>query len=69
MLELTLDRWDAMSDVERERTARQVLSGLPTGFRYEGIRACSLGAQGHRIAEFSFEAAAFMSGGAPEPAR
>ena len=52
MHDLTLDRWQGLSDTDRVATAKKLLAQLPVGFSFGGVHARTLGASTHQVAEF-----------------
>ena len=56
-MEISLDRWKALSTAQREESARQIASHLPTGFAFDSIE-CFSPATGD-VAFFTFGTARF----------
>src|SRR5258708_6010574 len=57
--DLSLERWDRLTLAERSAAASRLASGLPSGFRFEGLRRYSLGESAREVAHFSFEGSLF----------
>jgi hypothetical protein len=57
--DLSLERWDRLTSAERSATANRLAHGLPSGFRFEGLRGYALGESGREVACFSFGGSLF----------
>lgn len=65
-MDLSLERWDGISEAEQTRMARQVAGQLPAGFAFLEVRRFRLGEQQHTIALYQRGTATFalIPGGA-----
>ncbi|APR75914.1 Hypothetical protein A7982_01261 [Minicystis rosea] len=51
--DLTLARWDALTDAARDSIARALQPSLPAGFRFEGLERHACGDVAHTVAFFT----------------
>src|SRR3954463_7793059 len=51
-MDLSLERWEAVSPNEREGIARRLARELPTGFKFDCIRHYEMGARQNDVAQF-----------------
>jgi hypothetical protein len=58
-MNLTLEHWTRLSVEQRLTVARQLLMQLPSGFAFDSIRRCSLGASAQDVALFRLGGAMF----------
>ena len=58
-MEITIDRWNAIRDGDRERIVRNIEHSVLSGFRFKLFRQSTLAAKPHTVAVFEFEDAEF----------
>jgi hypothetical protein len=57
--DLSRERWDRLTSAQRSTAASRLASGLPSGFRFEGLRRYALGDSAREVACFRFEGSLF----------